>query len=147
MRALLQKVSEAKVVVDAETIGSINSGLLVLLAVHKRDTEAEAERLARKILRLRIFSDEQGKMNLSIIDVKGEILIVSQFTLYGETDKGSRPSYSQAAPPDQALRLYESFVNICHNTNLKVATGRFQASMQVHLVNNGPVTLLCEAES
>ncbi len=147
MRALLQKVSEAKVVVDGETTGSISTGLLVLLAVHKQDTEVQAERLADKVLQLRIFPDERGKMNLSVADVKGEILIVSQFTLYGDTRKGTRPSYSDAAPPEQALRLYEKFVTLCHNTKLKVATGRFQASMQVHLVNDGPVTLLCEVES
>ncbi|MFZ0589548.1 MAG: D-aminoacyl-tRNA deacylase [Bryobacteraceae bacterium] len=147
MRALLQRVSEAKVVVDGETTGSVKAGLLVLLAVHEQDTEVQAERLAEKILHLRIFPDERGKMNLSVVDVKGEILIVSQFTLYGDTSKGTRPSYSHAAPPEQALRLYETFVTICHNTKLKVATGRFQASMQVHLVNDGPVTLLCEVES
>jgi D-aminoacyl-tRNA deacylase len=147
MRALLQRVSEARVVIDGETTGSVDTGLLVLLAVHKRDTKVQAERLASKILSLRIFPDDHGKMNLSVTDVKGEILIVSQFTLYGDTSKGTRPSYSQAAPPEQAIRLYEEFVTICHNTKLKEATGRFQASMQVHLVNNGPVTLLCEVES
>jgi D-aminoacyl-tRNA deacylase len=147
MRAILQRVSEAKVVIDGETAGSVTTGLLILLAVHKRDTEIHAEKLASKILRLRVFPDEHGKMNLSVMDVKGEILIVSQFTLYGDTSKGTRPSYSEAAPPEHALHLYETFVTICHNTKLKVATGRFQTSMQVHLVNNGPVTLLCEVES
>jgi D-tyrosyl-tRNA(Tyr) deacylase len=147
MRALLQRVSEAKVTVDGITIGQIGHGLLIFVAVHQTDDVAQAEKLASKALRLRIFPDEQAKMNLSVIDVAGELLIVSQFTLYGETAKGNRPSYSQAASPEKAVKLYEMFVTLCRQSGLKVATGQFQAHMKVHLVNDGPVTLLCEAES
>ena len=147
MRALLQRVSEAKVTVDGITIGQIRHGLLVFLAVHEKDSTDQAEKLAGKILRLRIFRDEQGKMNLSVTDTTGELLIVSQFTLYGETAKGNRPSYSQAAPPEKAAGLYEMLVDFCRQSGLKVETGKFQAHMKVHLVNDGPVTLLCEAES
>lgn len=147
MRALLQRVSEAKVTVDGITIGQIRHGLLVFLAVHEKDSADQAEKLAGKILRLRIFPDEQGKMNLSVTDTTGELLIVSQFTLYGETAKGNRPSYSQAAPPEKAAGLYEMLVDFCRQSGLKVETGKFQAHMKVHLVNDGPVTLLCEAES
>ncbi|HXE12546.1 MAG TPA: D-aminoacyl-tRNA deacylase [Bryobacteraceae bacterium] len=147
MRALLQRVSEARVTVDGVTIGQIGRGLLVFIAVHESDRVVQAEKLAGKIVRLRIFPDEQEKMNLSVADVCGELLIVSQFTLYGETAKGNRPSYSKAAPPEKALALYEMFVSLCRQSGLKVATGQFQAQMMVHLVNDGPVTLFCEAES
>lgn len=147
MRALLQRVSEAKVTVDGIAIGQIGPGLLIFVAVHQADGAAQAEKLASKALRLRIFPDEQAKMNLSVTDVAGELLIVSQFTLYGETAKGNRPSYSQAAAPEKAAMLYEMFVDFCRQSGLKVATGQFQAHMKVHLVNDGPVTLLCEAES
>lgn len=147
MRTLLQRVSEAKVTVDAQMVGEIGKGLVVFLAIHGEDGHAEAERLAQKVLHLRIFADEQEKMNLSVLDVHGEILIVSQFTLYAETRKGHRPSYSKAAPPEQARRLYDAFVEICRKAGLPVATGIFQAHMKVYLVNDGPVTLLCEAES
>jgi D-tyrosyl-tRNA(Tyr) deacylase len=147
MRALLQRVSEAKVTVDGITIGQIGPGLLVFIGIHENDDVAQAEKLARKILRLRIFPDEEGKMNLSVADTAGELLIVSQFTLYGETAKGNRPSYSQAASPKKASTLYEMLVSLCRQSGLKVATGKFQAHMKVHLVNDGPVTLLCEAGS
>lgn len=147
MRALLQRVSEAKVTVDGVTIGQIDRGLLVFVAVREKDSATQAEKLAAKILRLRIFPDEQGKMNLSVGDISGELLIVSQFTLYGETAKGNRPSYSQAAAPEKAIALYELLVSLCRQSGLKVATGQFRAHMKIHLVNDGPVTLLCEAES
>lgn len=147
MRALLQRVLEAKVTVDLETVGAIGKGLVVFLAIHGNDGYPQAERLAQKILHLRIFPDEQEKMNLNVFDVHGEILIVSQFTLYAETSKGHRPSYSNAARPEEARRLYDAFVDICRKSGVPVATGTFQAHMKVHLVNDGPVTLLCEAES
>ena len=147
MRALLQRVSEAKVTVDGITIGQIGRGLVVFVGVHENDDIVQAEKLARKILRLRIFPDERGKMNLSVADTAADLLIVSQFTLYGETAKGNRPSYSQAAAPEKAIALYEMLVSLCRQSGLKVATGKFQAHMQVQLVNDGPVTLLCETES
>jgi D-tyrosyl-tRNA(Tyr) deacylase len=147
MRALLQRVSEARVTVDGITIGQIGRGLIFFFAVHENDGVVQAEKLAGKIVRLRVFPDEQEKMNLSVADVGGELLIVSQFTLYGETTKGNRPSYSKAASPERAMALYEMFVSLCRQTGLKVATGQFQAQMMVHLVNDGPVTLFCEAES
>jgi D-tyrosyl-tRNA(Tyr) deacylase len=147
MRALLQRVCEAKVTVDSSTVGKIGVGLLVFLGIHEKDGVTEAQRLARKVLQLRIFPDEDDKMNLSVLDIKGELLVISQFTLYGDTRRGNRPSYSSAARPDHAKALYETFVTICRETNLKIETGTFQANMKVYLVNNGPVTLLCEAES
>jgi len=128
-------------------VGEIGGWLLVLVAVHRNDSEQQANRLASKILRLRIFSDAGGKMNLSVSDTRGGLLIVSQFTLYGNTSKGNRPSYGEAAEPDKARNLYEHFISECAKTGLNVACGRFQAHMNIHLVNDGPVTLLCEAES
>lgn len=147
MRALLQRVSEAKVTVGEQVVGSIGSGLVILLGVRENDSLAEANRLAQKILNLRVFSDHSGKMNRSLLETGGELLVVSQFTLYGDTRKGNRPSFSKAAAPDLARSLYEAFVTICQHSGIRVATGLFQATMNVYLVNNGPVTLLCEAES
>jgi D-tyrosyl-tRNA(Tyr) deacylase len=147
MRALVQRVSEASVSISGRVIGEIGAGLVVFLGVGKYDTGENAAYLAQKIARLRIFPDDEGKMNRSVMEIAGGLLIVSQFTLYGDTKKGNRPSYSQAAVPEHARELYELFVNSCRRTGLTVATGEFQAYMQVHLVNDGPVTLLCSTES
>ncbi len=147
MRALLQRVVRASVTIDGIIAGQIGRGILVLLGVTHADTEDDAERLARKVMQLRIFPDNESKMNLSLMDVRGELLVVSQFTLYADAQKGNRPSYSQAAPPDIAQRLYANFVDSCRSTGLKVQTGRFQAHMLVELINDGPVTILCESKS
>jgi D-tyrosyl-tRNA(Tyr) deacylase len=147
MRALLQRVSQARVTVDGAAVGEIGPGLLILLGVAKPDTAANAEFLVDKILNLRIFSDAAGKMNLSLLDTAGELLVVSQFTLYGDCRKGRRPGFDAAAPAEQARTLYESFVALARRSGLRVATGVFQAHMQVALVNDGPVTLLLESES
>jgi D-tyrosyl-tRNA(Tyr) deacylase len=147
MRALVQRVSEASVLVQGRVTGSIGPGLLVLLGIRFDDTKTRADLLARKVVQLRIFPDDEGKMNRSVADISGELLIVSQFTLYGDTSKGNRPSYSQAANPELARRLYEYFIESCRNWHLSVATGIFQAHMEVHSVNDGPVTLLCYSEA
>lgn len=147
MRALVQRVSEASVSVDGSIIGQIATGLLVFLAIRYDDTEGRAAQLASKIAQLRIFPDSQRKMNLSVTDIAGELLIVSQFTLYAETGKGNRPSYSQAARPDAAQQLYRYFIQICRDRGLSVATGLFQAHMQVRLTNDGPITVMCYAET
>lgn len=144
MRALLQRVSKARVDVDGVTTGRIGPGLLILLGVARGDTEADAEQLAAKVSQLRIFPDEEGKMNRSLLDTSGSALIVSQFTLYGDTRKGRRPSFDLAAPPEQARSLYEFFADRMRALGVSVETGVFQAMMQVHLVNDGPVTLLVE---
>jgi D-tyrosyl-tRNA(Tyr) deacylase len=144
MRAVLQRVSRAKVTVDGEITGEIGKGILVLLGVGSGDTEAEARQLVDKILNLRIFDDEDGKMNLSLADVDGELLVVSQFTLYADTRKGRRPSYIGAAAPDEANRLYEYFVAEASKVVARVTTGRFQAMMDVELVNDGPVTIILD---
>jgi D-aminoacyl-tRNA deacylase len=146
MRALVQRVASASVVVNGKIASQIGKGLLVFVGVRHDDTTERAEKLADKVTRLRIFPDEAGKMNLSVSDVGGELMIVSQFTLYGDTAKGNRPSYSDAANPEAAQYLYEHFVSHCRS-KLPVATGIFQAHMEVHLVNDGPVTLMCYAES
>jgi D-tyrosyl-tRNA(Tyr) deacylase len=147
MRAVVQRVREAHVSVEGSVIGKIGPGLLILVAIHRSDSEREARKLCDKVLRLRIFPDANGRMNLDVLQIEGSLLIVSQFTLYGDTSKGNRPSYSEAAPPDRALELYELFVSLCRREGRNVQTGQFQAHMQVSLVNDGPVTLLCEAES
>ncbi len=146
MRALVQRVSEASVAVEGTVTGRIGKGLLVLLGVRFDDTRTRAELLARKVVQLRIFDDEHGKMNRSVADVSGELLVVSQFTLYGDTANGNRPSYSEAAKPELAQPLYEYFIERCRAWVL-VSTGIFQARMEVRLVNDGPVTLLCYSES
>jgi D-aminoacyl-tRNA deacylase len=146
MRAVLQRVERASVDVDGETVGSIGSGLLVLLGVAKGDTHAHADYLADKILNLRIFSDDAGKMNRSVIEAGGDVLVVSQFTLYGDCRKGRRPSFDDAAPPELARPLYEYFVERLRAGNLPVATGVFQASMKISLVNDGPVTFVLESK-
>jgi D-tyrosyl-tRNA(Tyr) deacylase len=139
MRALVQRVSEASVTVDGEEVACIGRGLLVLLGVRRGDTEADADRIARKLLALRVFEDDAGKMNRSVRDVDGELLCVSQFTLYGDTRKGNRPSFVDAAAPEEAERLYESV-----REALSARGGVFGARMAVALVNDGPVTLLIE---
>ena len=144
MRAVLQRVSRAKVTVDGEITGSIDQGLLVLLGVGAGDGEADAEYLVDKIVNLRIFSDEDGKMNRSVIDVSGSLLVVSQFTLFADTRKGRRPSYIGAASPEDANRLYEFFVESARHHVARVETGRFQAMMDVELVNDGPVTIILD---
>lgn len=146
MRALVQRVSEASVCVNGEIVGQIGRGLLVLLGVHQQDSESKADHLSKKVLQLRIFPDSEGKMNLSLLDISGEVLIVSQFTLYGDTTRGNRPSYSEAAKPELASHLYDYFVGKCRQAGVRVATGIFQAQMQVRLVNDGPVTLMCCSE-
>jgi D-aminoacyl-tRNA deacylase len=146
VRAVVQRVSRAKVTVDGETTGEIGRGLMVLLGVSNRDAESDAVYLVEKILNLRIFDDEGGKMNVSLRDTGGGLLVVSQFTLYGDTRRGRRPSYIDAAGPDEANRLYEFFVSECRKQLESVATGRFQAMMDVELVNNGPVTILIDSE-
>ncbi len=145
MRAVLQRVVEARVEVDGQVTGSVGQGLLVLLGVAKRDDEAAAQWLVEKISVLRVFEDDGGKMNRSVLEVGGGLLVVSQFTLYGDTRKGRRPSFDRAAPPEEARRLYEFFVEKARATGLRVETGVFQADMKVHLVNDGPVTLICDS--
>jgi len=146
MRAVVQRVSRAKVTVDGAITGEIDAGLLVLLGISIRDVESDAIYLVEKILNLRIFEDEEGKMNLSLLDTAGGLLVVSQFTLYGDTRRGRRPSYIDAAPPEDANRLYEFFVAECRKLAARVATGKFQAMMDVELVNDGPVTVLIDSQ-
>jgi D-tyrosyl-tRNA(Tyr) deacylase len=145
MRAVIQRVSRAQVTVDDEVTGAIGLGLLVLLGVSTADTESDADYLAEKIVGLRIFEDPEGKMNLSVADVHGAILAVSQFTLYGDVRKGRRPSFDAAARPEQAKKLYEYFVEKIRTAGLPCETGRFQAEMKVELVNDGPVTILLDS--
>ena len=145
MRAVIQRVSSAKVTVDHEVTGEIARGLLVLLGVSTTDSENDADYLADKIAALRIFEDPEGKMNLSVTDIGGSILAVSQFTLYGDARKGRRPSFDAAARPEQAKRLYEYFVQKIRAAGLPCETGRFQAEMRVELVNEGPVTILLDS--
>ncbi len=141
MLAVVQRVRDAQVVVEGRTIGAIGQGLLVLVCAERGDTEAQAERLLGKLLKLRIFSDEAGKMNRSVQDVGGGLLVVSQFTLAADTSGGNRPSSTNAAPPDEGRRLYEHFVAQARAAHPVVETGEFAADMQVHLVNDGPVTI------
>lgn len=146
MRAILQRVSSASVTVDGSVVGEIGAGLLVLLGVGHEDTEADAAYLVDRILGLRMFNDAAGKMNLSVVDSGGAVLVVSQFTLYGDTRKGRRPSFDGAGPPELAKRLYERFVEMVAGRGVQVATGVFQASMSVALVNEGPVTFTVESK-
>lgn len=146
MRAVVQRVRRAHVSVGEEVVGRINAGLLVLLGVAKSDTPPDADYLAAKIVGLRIFEDEQGKMNLSLADCGGAALVVSQFTLYGDVRKGKRPSFDEAAPPQIANELYESFVRRIRESGIACETGRFQTMMQVELVNDGPVTILLDSK-
>jgi D-tyrosyl-tRNA(Tyr) deacylase len=145
MRAVVQRVTEARVEVSGETVGQIGPGLLVLLGVARDDTEADADYLAEKTTLLRIFDDEQGKMNRSLLDIGGAMLVVSQFTLYGDVRRGRRPSYTDAAGPEKANELYRYFVDVVRGLGIKVETGVFQAMMKVSLVNDGPVTILLDS--
>ncbi|APG28515.1 D-tyrosyl-tRNA(Tyr) deacylase [Syntrophotalea acetylenivorans] len=145
MRAVLQRVSQARVEVAKETVGAISQGLLVLLGVEQEDTEKDAGLLAKKTAELRMFEDDGGKMNLSVKDIGGEVLVVSQFTLAADCRKGRRPGFSQAAPPGEANRLYQHYVTLLRQHGLSVATGQFQAMMQVSLTNDGPVTFLLDS--
>lgn len=146
MRAVIQRVSQASVSVDGQTVGQIARGLLVLLGVSTTDTTTDADYLADKITGLRIFEDENEKMNLSVVDVGGAILAVSQFTLYGDVRRGKRPSFDSAARPEQARELYDYFVDRIRHAGLKCETGQFQAHMDVALVNDGPVTILLDSQ-
>lgn len=145
MRAVLQRVSKAKVMVSGETVGEIGTGILVFLGVSRNDSETEARYILEKTFNLRIFEDSNDKMNLSLLDIKGDLLVVSQFTLYGDARKGRRPSFIEAAAPNEANRLYEFFVAEARRQIVKVETGRFQAMMDVQLVNDGPVTILLDS--
>lgn len=146
MRAVIQRVSEASVKVDGNIIGAIDTGYLILLGVEEGDTEKEAQYMADKISGIRLFEDEEGKMNLALSEVGGSILAVSQFTLMGDARKGRRPSYSTAARPEEANKLYEYFVKLLRDQGFKVETGQFQADMKVSLVNDGPVTILLDSK-
>jgi D-tyrosyl-tRNA(Tyr) deacylase len=146
MRAVVQRVSRASVRVDGELTGEIGKGLLVLLGVTQDDSEADADYLAEKVAGLRIFEDDAGKMNLSVADVGGAVLAVSQFTLFGDVRRGKRPSFDASARPEQAKALYEYFVERIRATGLQCATGRFQERMEVELVNTGPVTILLDSK-
>jgi len=145
MKAVIQRVKKASVTVDNKLTGSIEKGLLVLLGIHQHDTQKQLEWMADKILRLRIFNDGEDKMNRSVQDIKGAILVVSQFTLYGDAKKGTRPSYIEAARPDKAKPLYEEFIDYLENSSsLEIQTGVFAAYMDVELINDGPVTIILE---
>ncbi len=145
MRAVIQRVTQGKVSVEGQGIGEIEKGLVVLLGVGKEDTDKDIEYLADKIINLRVFEDENDKMNLSLREVGGALLVVSQFTLYGDCRKGKRPSYDKAARPEVAEDLYKRFVAYCKNFDIKVETGKFQAMMMVEIHNDGPVTLLLDS--
>jgi len=146
MRALVQRVTEAKVIVDESTIGTIRKGLLIFVGISRTDTPRDADYVLGKVLGLRIFPDHEGKMNRSVEEACGALLLVSQFTLYGDCRKGRRPSFDSAAPPEQALALYNYFVESARRGPVPVETGVFQSHMEVHLVNDGPVTLWIESE-
>ena len=145
MKALLQRVSQASVTVDGKEVGRIGQGLVVLLGVATGDTEKDAQYLVPKIVNLRIFTDEQGKFNLSALDVKGDLLFVSQFTLLADARKGRRPSFVDAAPPEKAEALFNYALGLAQESGLKVATGRFQQHMQVEIHNDGPVTVMLDS--
>jgi D-tyrosyl-tRNA(Tyr) deacylase len=145
MRVVIQRVRLARVEVDGQVAGAIGPGLLVLLGIAKTDSEKEAEYLVEKVLGVRIFPDKDGKMNRNVREAGGSLLVVSQFTLYGDCRRGRRPSFDLAASPQEASRLYEYFVNAARKSTVPVETGVFQASMQVHLVNDGPVTIICDS--
>lgn len=145
MRAVVQRVTSSKVLVGDETVGNINRGLLVLLGVTHDDTSKDVDYMVDKILNLRIFEDENDKMNLSVRDIEGDVLVVSQFTLYGDCRKGKRPSFTEAAKPELANKLYEEFVEIAKQHELRVQTGKFQTHMLVDISNDGPVTMLIDS--
>lgn len=145
MKIVLQRVKSARVDVAGKTVGSIGSGLVILLGVTHRDGRQDAEYLADKVIQLRIFADDAGRMNRSLVDAHGALLVVSQFTLYGDCRKGRRPSFDQAAPPEQARALYEHFIERLKSSNIAVETGVFQAEMEIHLINDGPVTFILDS--
>jgi len=145
MRAVIQRVTQSSVSVRGQVVGRIGPGLLVLLGVARQDSEKDADFLVEKIIHLRIFEDEDGKMNRSLVDIGGQMLVVSQFTLLGDCRKGRRPSFVQAAPPETAESLYQYFVDRIREKQIPVQTGRFRAMMEVSLVNDGPVTLIVES--
>ena len=145
MRAVVQRVSHAKVEISGHCVGKIKQGLLVFLGVGEEDSEKDCEYLANKIIHLRIFADDKDLMNLSLKDIKGQALVVSQFTLWGDCRKGRRPSFTKAARPEKARILYEEFIGMFKKQGIPVATGEFQEMMEVHLVNDGPVTLLLDS--
>lgn len=146
LRAVVQRVSQASVKVDEKIVGEINKGLLVLLGVGREDTVADLEYLVNKIVGLRIFEDENDKMNLSLLDIKGELLVVSQFTLYGDVRKGKRPSFTDSAPPEVAEEMYLKFIDKCAEMGIKTEKGIFGANMKVSLINDGPVTILLDSK-
>ena len=146
MRAVVQRVTSSKVLVGDETVGNINRWLLVLLGVTHDDTSKDVDYMVDKIVNLRIFEDENDKMNLSVRDIEGDLLVVSKFTLYGDCRKGKRPSFTDAAKPELANKLYEEFVEIAKQHELRVQTGRFQAHMLVDIANDGPVTMLIDSK-
>ncbi|HEX3746571.1 MAG TPA: D-aminoacyl-tRNA deacylase [Bryobacteraceae bacterium] len=146
LRLVIQRVKESQVIVSGSTTGSIGRGLLVLIGISREDTPAEADYMVDKLLGLRIFSDEDGKMNRNVVEVEGSLLLVSQFTLYADCRKGRRPSFDRAAPPEAARSLYEYFVDTARRGPVPVETGIFQAEMEVHLINDGPVTILLDSE-
>ncbi|MGC8718802.1 MAG: D-aminoacyl-tRNA deacylase [Thermodesulforhabdaceae bacterium] len=146
MRAVVQRVKEAKVEVKGEMVGSIGKGLLVFLGVAQDDSEDDISYIVDKLLHVRIFEDDQGKMNRSVMDIGGAILVVSQFTLYGDCRKGRRPSFTNAAHPEHAERLYEECVKKLKEAGIPVATGKFREMMDVHLINDGPVTILLDSK-
>ena len=148
MRIIIQRVSEAAVIVNEETVGEIGPGLLLLLGIEDEDTDEDIEWLCQKVAKMRIFNDEEGKMNLSVKDVDGELLVVSQFTLHASVKKGNRPSFIRAARPEFAIPMYEKFVKILEITSGRdVQTGEFGAEMKVHLVNDGPVTIFVDSKN
>jgi len=146
MRAVIQRAKRAKVVVEGEVVAKIEEGLLLFLAVGKDDSEKDVEYLSEKVVGLRIFEDDNGRMNLSVEDIKGDILVVSQFTLYGDCRKGKRPSFDESASPDTAEQLYNLFVERIGKKGIRVETGRFGTIMDVHLVNSGPVTIMLDSK-
>ena len=146
MRAVVQRVKESRVEVKGETVGAIGPGLLILLGVGEDDSEKDCDYLANKVANLRIFPDTKGFMNLSLMEIEGAALVVSQFTLWGDCRKGRRPSFVGAAPPERARELYEHFIKLLKEKGLHVATGQFQEMMDVHLINDGPVTLMLDSE-
>ncbi|MFW6148318.1 MAG: D-aminoacyl-tRNA deacylase [Atribacterota bacterium] len=146
MRAVIQRVSKASVEVENQKISQISQGMLVLLGIKKGDTIKEAELLARKAVNLRIFADKDNKMNLSLLDINGQVIVVSQFTLYGNCKKGRRPSFIEAALPEKADSLYQYFVQFLKNENVLVQTGQFQTFMQVEIINDGPVTFILDSD-
>lgn len=145
MRALIQRAAGGSVDVAGERIGEIGPGLVILLGITHSDTEKDARFVAEKCMNLRIFEDEAGKMNRSLLDIGGEALVVSQFTLYGDASHGRRPSFTEAARPEVAIPLYETFIGLCRDYGVRVATGRFGAEMKLSLLNDGPVTIMVES--